>query len=185
MTLAAEKLGPEAFQEVTKKGTRQLHFWYSEGTRPYMNARAALVYLLWRKLGKLHDAIAHFQELLRLNPGDNQGNRHALLCCLVEAGDGPALGEALERHRTYGEESVEPVEITDTCWRYTYACWLFRRTLHDAGSQRLREATKALRTTKDGSLGLRLKSKRLSRKSRYSCSIRQPGLGWLERWVLN
>jgi hypothetical protein len=35
MTLSAEKLGAEAFQEATKRA-RQLHFWYSEGTRPYM-----------------------------------------------------------------------------------------------------------------------------------------------------
>ena len=92
-----------------------------------MQARAALAHLLWRKLNKLEEAISHFQELLRLNPGDNQGNRHAFLCCLLESGDDSALEAALEQCRTYSEAALEPVDITYTCWWYAYACWQFRR----------------------------------------------------------
>ena len=79
MELAAEKLGPDAFTEESRKAER-IHFWYSSGTREYMRPRAALAYLLWQKMGRLKEAIAHFQAMLDLNPGDNQGNRDALLC---------------------------------------------------------------------------------------------------------
>ncbi len=94
MALAAEKLGPDATASKSRKAER-LHFWYSRGTREYMRPRAALAYLLWQKMGQLKEAIAHFQAMLTLNPGDNQGNRDALLCCLLEAGDDEALGKAL------------------------------------------------------------------------------------------
>ena len=60
--LAAEKLGPDAFLEETRRAG-QIHFWYSDGTRPYMRARASLAYLLWQKLNRLPEAIAHFQEM--------------------------------------------------------------------------------------------------------------------------
>jgi len=145
MEIAAEKLGLDAFRRDVQTG-HHLHFWYSEGTRPYMQARAALAHLLWRKLNKLEEAISHFQELLRLNPGDNQGNRHAFLCCLLESGDDSALEAALEQCRTYSEAALEPVDITDTCWWYAYACWQFRRHRSSTGeSSTPKEATKALR----------------------------------------
>jgi len=144
MELAAEKLGPDAFAEKSRKAER-MHFWYSSGTREYMRPRAALAYLLWQKMGQLKEAIAHFQAMLTLNPGDNQGNRDALLCCLLEADDEEALGKALADWHFDTRETIEPQDIAGTVWHYTHACWLFRThppTTEGEGSQ---SATAALR----------------------------------------
>jgi tetratricopeptide (TPR) repeat protein len=144
MELAATKLGPLAFQEQARK-SGAIHFWYSTGTRFYMRARAALAYLLWQKMGKLDKAIAHFRGMLFLNPGDNQGNRYALLCCLLESGDDEALGEALHAFSFYTDDAGEKMDLRETCWHYTHACWLFRRSplaKEGIGSQ---EANSALR----------------------------------------
>jgi tetratricopeptide (TPR) repeat protein len=144
MILSATKLGPDVFEE-SRRSEQEFHFWYSDGSRPYMRSRAALAYLLWRKMGLLQEAIAHFQAMLTLNPGDNQGNRYALLCCLLEAGDDEALETALSTHRTYTDESGETIEIADTCWYYTHACWQFRHQPPPSDDPLIGEATKALR----------------------------------------
>jgi tetratricopeptide (TPR) repeat protein len=144
MILSATKLGPDVFEE-SRRSKLEFHFWYSDGSRPYMRSRAALAYLLWRKMGRLEEAITHFQAMLTLNPGDNQGNRYALLCCLLEAGDDGALEEALSTHRTYTDESGETIEIADTCWHYTHACWQFRHQPPPSDNPFSGEATKALR----------------------------------------
>ncbi len=59
------------------------HFWGLLETRPYMRAREGLARTLWR-LKRYEQAIAHYRELLRLNPGDNQGIRYALLDLLLQ-----------------------------------------------------------------------------------------------------
>ncbi|MGA8350145.1 MAG: hypothetical protein WB773_20310, partial [Isosphaeraceae bacterium] len=64
-------LGPEAFQEHVG------HFWGLIETRPYMRAREGLASLLWT-VGRRHEAIGHLQDMLRLNPNDNQGVRDTL-----------------------------------------------------------------------------------------------------------
>lgn len=75
---AAERaLGAEVFE--TGRG----HFWGLVETRPYMRARAQLADLLW-ELGQPAAAIEHYQELLVLNPDDNQGIRYILLSCLLQ-----------------------------------------------------------------------------------------------------
>jgi hypothetical protein len=61
------------------------HFWGILETRPYMRARAGLASILWR-LGRREEASTHYRDMLRLNPGDNQGNRYALLDLLLELG---------------------------------------------------------------------------------------------------
>ena len=91
------------------------HFWGLLETRPYMRARAGLANCL-RKAGKLGDAIGHYQQLLRLNPNDNQGNRHMLEVCFVAAGRNDDAAELLER---YPEESIAD-------WSYTSALVAFR-----------------------------------------------------------
>ena len=53
-------------------------FWILPETRPYMRARLALVNFLIAQ-GQHEDAIGHMQEMLRLNPGDDQGVRWLLL----------------------------------------------------------------------------------------------------------
>ncbi|MBI4493314.1 MAG: hypothetical protein HY690_11055 [Chloroflexi bacterium] len=73
-------LGKEAFEDGVG------HFWGIIETRPYMRARFGLAHALWA-MGKREEAIAHAWDLLRLNPGDNQGVRDALLSWLYELGD--------------------------------------------------------------------------------------------------
>jgi len=103
-------IGPEHFQEWAG------HFWGVIETRPYMRARAGLASILWH-LGQREQAVAHYQEMLRLNPGDNQGLRYVLASCLLELGEDEALGELLDY---YGDEPTAD-------WQYTRALWLFRR----------------------------------------------------------
>jgi tetratricopeptide (TPR) repeat protein len=91
------------------------HFWGLLETRPYMRARAGVANCL-REAGKLDDAIGHYQELLRLNPNDNQGNRHMLTVCFVAAGRNDDAAELLE---SYPEEIIAD-------WSYTAALVAFR-----------------------------------------------------------
>lgn len=143
MQLSMEKLGPDALARAARK---EIHFWHSTGTRPYMQARAALAYLLWQKFGKVQEAIDHFRTMLELNPGDNQGNRYAIICCLLEAGDDEALGEALQRYFVYVDESGEQMDLRETCWHYTNACWKFRRASDEPGRSSNAAASKSLHT---------------------------------------
>jgi tetratricopeptide (TPR) repeat protein len=59
------------------------HFWGILETRPYMRARAGLARCLWEK-SQHNEALAHYREMLRLNPNDNQGLRYLLASCLLE-----------------------------------------------------------------------------------------------------
>lgn len=65
-------LGQAFFEE--NKG----HFWGLVETRPYMRAKQGLAGCL-ALMNKHEEAIAHYEELLALNPGDNQGVRYMLL----------------------------------------------------------------------------------------------------------
>ncbi|MFA6332776.1 MAG: hypothetical protein WCX22_07490 [Methanoregula sp.] len=92
------------------------HFWGILETRPYMRARFDLAHLL-RLRGERSPAIAHMQDLLRLNPGDNQGVRDELATCLLEDGDPEALKKLLD-------------EYPDDCsavWCYSRALLEYRR----------------------------------------------------------
>jgi tetratricopeptide (TPR) repeat protein len=121
--LAGERaLGPKAFEENAG------HFWGILETRPYMRARNGLAECL-REMGRTAEAIDHFQELLRLNPNDNQGNRDLLAACYLEAGRDSEAWDLLNRY---------PEGITAS-WAYTAALVQFR--LHGAS----KEARKALK----------------------------------------
>ena len=74
-----EALRPEGFKEYAG------HFWGFLETRPYMRARAGLGEALW-VTGETDAAIQNFQEMLELNPGDNQGIRYILAAKLLEIG---------------------------------------------------------------------------------------------------
>jgi tetratricopeptide (TPR) repeat protein len=69
-------LGPKPFAEDVG------HFWGILETRPYMRARNGLAGALWAA-GRHDEAIAHWQDLLRLNPEDNQGVRDMLVPRLI------------------------------------------------------------------------------------------------------
>ncbi|MGB3716970.1 MAG: hypothetical protein WA996_21320 [Candidatus Promineifilaceae bacterium] len=102
-------LGREAFEEYAG------HFWGVLETRPYMRARAGLAQCLWN-LDKRDEAIDHLQEMLRLNPGDNQGIRYVLLTYLLEEGPDSALEDLMH---AYGQD-------TSAVWYYSRALLSFR-----------------------------------------------------------
>lgn len=103
-------LGKQAF--VDYKG----NFWAILETRPYMRARAGLAECLWI-LGHRDEAIAHYEAMLRLNPGDNQGLRHILLPRLLEEGRDKDAERLL---KAYGREPT-------AMWLYTGALMLFKK----------------------------------------------------------
>jgi len=70
-------LGPDYFEE--NRG----HFWGLVETRPYMRAKAGYAKMLWL-LGRHQEAIREYEEMLDLNPNDNQGIRYLLLTCYIE-----------------------------------------------------------------------------------------------------
>lgn len=73
------------------------HFWGMIETRPYMRCRLALANALW-DTDKLPEAAGHMQEMLKLNPNDNQGVRDLLSCLLAEMGDDKALAKLLKQY---------------------------------------------------------------------------------------
>jgi len=103
-------LGPQTFEEDAG------HFWGIIETRPYMRARAGLASCLWQ-LGERQAAIEHYADMLRLNPGDNQGIRYVLANCLLRQGDDIALAKLLDQ---YKDDAMAE-------WLYTRALLAFRR----------------------------------------------------------
>jgi len=72
-------LGEDFFKDEENIG----YFWGILETRPYMRALVGLANSLWQ-MGNEGQAVLHYRELLRLNPGDNQGIRFILLELLIE-----------------------------------------------------------------------------------------------------
>jgi tetratricopeptide (TPR) repeat protein len=84
-------LGKEFFEENAG------HFWGIFETRPYMRACAGLANCLYR-LGQREEAAAHYQDMLRLNPNDNQGIRYVLANLLLELRRYDELAALLDRY---------------------------------------------------------------------------------------
>ena len=103
-------LGPEAFEEFAG------HFWGVLETRPYMRARFGLAGCLWG-LGERQAAIEHLTDMLRLNPGDNQGLRYELSNWLL----------AEERHEELGNLLDQYAEDISAVWAYNRALYVFRQ----------------------------------------------------------
>jgi tetratricopeptide (TPR) repeat protein len=122
-------LGPAVF------AAEAWNFWGDLRTRPYMRARFGLARSL-DDLGELDEALPHYRELLRLNPGDNQGVRYSYLNALLLAGRDPEAGALL------GQFGDEP----SAHWQYGRALWAFRREGDcPASRQRLRAAFRSNR----------------------------------------
>ena len=102
-------LGEEVFEEDAG------HFWGILETRPYMRARQGLALASW-ELGERSEAIAHYQQMLHLNPNDNQGVRYLLANALLEEGLDDDLGELLESYE----------DDAGAGWVYARALWRFR-----------------------------------------------------------
>jgi len=80
------------------------HFWGLIETRPYMRALAGLADCLW-STGRKDEAIKNYWELLRLNPGDNQGIRYVLGFRLLEENCPDELDKLFEKHDSQKENS--------------------------------------------------------------------------------
>ena len=116
----------EYYQKGVEAGERALgeaffdenvgYFWGLLETRPYMRARAGLANTLW-DYGKKEDALAHYREMLRLNPGDNQGIRYSLLILLLELNRNDEVDTLLDEHED--DWSSE--------WRYTQVLRAFQK----------------------------------------------------------
>jgi tetratricopeptide (TPR) repeat protein len=108
---AAERaLGPQNFQRAAG------HFWGILETRPYMRAREGLAHTLWT-LGRRDEAVGHLQEMLRLNPNDNQGLRYTLAGFLLNLDRDADLARLLDQ---YPEDGM-------ATWNYTRALLAFRQ----------------------------------------------------------
>lgn len=96
LVAAYETLGQDLFDNEAG------HFWGMTETRPFMRALAELARAN-ADAGALDVAAAHYQEMLRLNPNDNQGARYELLGILLEMGDQDAVEQLLS---AYPEDSA-------------------------------------------------------------------------------
>jgi hypothetical protein len=103
-----------------------------------MRARASLADTLAR-LGRMAEAAAHYRDLLRLNPGDNQGNRYSLAPFLYELG----ADEELERLLDHPEYKGDPAPV----FTYLRALMEFRPYGESRKAKELlRDALRATRT---------------------------------------
>ena len=108
-SVAARKiLGEKAFTEY--RGD----FWKIIGTRPYMRAQEGLALSLWNS-GRMDEAKNTYEELLELNPDDNQGVRYSLLLIYMIEGSADKAEELLN---TYDEDGAD--------WDYNRSLLLFR-----------------------------------------------------------
>ena len=90
------------------------HFWLLSETRPYMRARLQLVQVLLTQ-GQHETAISHMQDMLRLNPNDNQGVRWLLLewYCNMNW-----LDQAMQLLDEYPDEATPFMELTRVCLEF-------------------------------------------------------------------
>ncbi|MBI2767025.1 MAG: hypothetical protein HYX53_14085 [Chloroflexi bacterium] len=72
-------------------------FWGIEETRPFMRALEGVARTNW-DLGEKEAAATYFLEMLRLNPGDNQGARYPLLWVSLERGDHDTVHNLLREY---------------------------------------------------------------------------------------
>lgn len=108
MAAGERALGPAAFAEAAG------HFWGVLETRPYMRARRGLAESLAERK-RYAEAAEHFQEMLRLNPEDNQGVRHSLVNVLIALDRGAEAGELLDR---YAEDHLALLEYPRALLRF-------------------------------------------------------------------
>ncbi|EKN71374.1 hypothetical protein BABA_01790 [Neobacillus bataviensis LMG 21833] len=91
------ELGKAFFKE--NKG----HFWGLIETRPYMRAKLHYAEAL-SLLGKINEAVKQYEELLELNPMDNQGVRYSLFVAYIDSGEFKKAGHLLQQ---YEESSAQ------------------------------------------------------------------------------
>lgn len=103
-------LGKKAFKQYRGQ------FWGFLETRPYMRARLGLAQTLW-DVGQRDEAVELYQDLLRLNPNDNQGVRYLLAGALLDLNRNQELERLLE---DYDEDG-------SAVWNFSRALLAFRQ----------------------------------------------------------
>ena len=78
------------------------HFWMIIETRPYMRAKAMYADFLY-ETGEEEEAFKQYEEMLRLNPNDNQGIRYILLTLYIET---EQFKKAQELISEFGDEGT-------------------------------------------------------------------------------
>lgn len=91
MLLGQKELGKAFFMK--NRG----HFWGLIETRPFMRAKLYYAEALY-DLGKINEATKHYEELLELNPNDNQGVRDFLFVAYVDQGELKKAQSLLKQH---------------------------------------------------------------------------------------
>jgi tetratricopeptide (TPR) repeat protein len=123
----------ELFRNAKEMATDQLgsmmdeqvgHFWGITETRPFMRATHGLADALY-EAGQTGEAIVQYQELLRLNPNDNQGVRFQLAPLLLANNRDAEAVELLDSYR-------EPTAL----WRHTKSVVEFRRRHRSAAAKK-------------------------------------------------
>ena len=123
----------ELFQQGVEAGRRALgddyfeenrgHFWGLLETRPYMRAMEGAAARLWQL--KRHDeSLETYQEMLRLNPGDNQGVRYILADLLLSLNRDDELDKLIQQYH----------DDWSAVWTYTQALLAFRQSGASAGA---------------------------------------------------
>jgi hypothetical protein len=108
LDIGAKRFGGNFLKE--NKG----HFWLIQETRPYMTAKLNYATCL-SALDRTGEAIKEYYEMLKLNPGDNQGVRYTLGSLLLYDKKYAAFHELYDKYRD--EESAS--------WYFNYALYLF------------------------------------------------------------
>jgi tetratricopeptide (TPR) repeat protein len=120
-------LGPETFERQAG------HFWGVLETRPYMRARLGLAHQLWTA-ARREEAVGHLQDMLRLNPNDNQGVRYTLAGFLLFLDRDGDLARLLDQY---------PKEYS-AAWAYTRVLLAFRRHGDSDEARRLLQEAKKI-----------------------------------------
>lgn len=137
MEAGERAIGEEEFRELVGE------FWGFLKTRPYMRALHGVAETL-ELLGREEEAISHYEEMLRLNPDDNQGIREALLSLYIELGK---LREARQLLKKYPNDVL-------AVWPYSKALLAFIEHGDTKASRRqLEKAIEANRYVPDYLLG--------------------------------
>ncbi len=113
-------------------------FWQVDETRPYMRAKLSLADCLCGQ-GRYAEASRHFEELLHLNPNDDQGVRYWYSLCLFAMGDDEALQHLLDR---FAWDATAP-------WTYARALFLYRTRGPERARNALRQALESNRHVPD------------------------------------
>ncbi|HQU61156.1 MAG: tetratricopeptide repeat protein [Phaeodactylibacter sp.] len=109
MDATRRRMGEAAFEAA--KG----HFWGVHETRPFMRCKQQSAFAHYA-LGQVEAAIHHLEEMLRLNPNDNQGIRYTLFDWLLIA---RRYKDAARLHRRFAGDMFAG-------WQYGYAILLFK-----------------------------------------------------------